>query len=130
MLLTINGDYMSLRSLKIPGTRLGLGTFVSNDIDGKRKIVYFGKITAVTTDYDLLFTQGQTRMATIEAVMLSYSAFDALASGSIVWGNSTLTNGTVTLRMKPKTAAGNTCELAGAVHYWMVGSPDPNRIVV
>ena len=125
-----NGDYMSLRSLKIPGAQLGLGTFVSNDIDGKRKLVYFGNIAAVSADYDLAFTQGQTRMATIESVVLSYSAFDALASGSIVWANSTLTNGTVTLRMKPKTAAGNTAKLAGAVHYWMVGSPDPNRIVV
>ncbi len=122
---------MSLRSLRIPGSRLGMGTFINGDVDAKRKIVYFGKITAAGADYDLVFTQGQTRMATIEAVLLSYSAFDALASASIVWANSTLTGGSVTLRMKPKiVGVGNTAKLAGAVHYWMVGSPDPQRIVV
>ena len=109
---------------------MGLGTFISNDIDGKRKLVYFGKTAVTTADYDIVFTQGQTRMATIEAVVTSYSIFTALGSASFSWGNSTLTNGTVTLRCKPKTAAANTAEAVGAIHYWMVGAPDPNRIVV
>ena len=122
---------MSLRSLKYPGQKLGLGTFISNDIDGKRKLVYFGTIVFAAADNDIVFTQGQTRMATLEAVLLSYSILSApQGSASFSWGNSTLTNGTVTLRNKPKLAAVNTANTAGQLHYWMVGSPDPQRIVV
>ena len=121
---------MSLRSLKYPGEKLGLGTFISNDIDGKRKLVFFGTIVFAAADNDIVFTQGQTRMATLEAVLLSYSVFSALGSASFSWGNSTLTNGTVTLRNKPKSAAANTANTAGELHYWMIGSPDPQRIVV
>jgi hypothetical protein len=117
---------MSLRSLRIPGKRLGLGTFVNSDIDSKRRIVLFGNSVWTAANASRLFTQAVTRMATVKAVLTSYSVFDALGSGSFVFGNSTLTNGTVYIRCKPKTDAANTANNAGAIHYWIVGTPDLN----
>ncbi len=121
---------MSLRSLRIPGLRLGLGSFVNQDLDARRRIVYFGNIALGAATVAQVFTQGQTGMATVECVLTSRGFFNALASASIVLGNSTLTNGTVTIRKKPKAAAANTGKLAYTLHYWMVGTPDPQRIVI
>lgn len=121
---------MSLRSLRIPGKRLGLGTFINTDIDSKRKLVLFGNSVWTAGNESRLFTQGVTRMATIDAVLTGYSVFDAVGSASFVFSNSTLTNGTVYIRVKPKLAAANTGNTAGAIHYWIVGSADLNRIIV
>lgn len=121
---------MSLRSLKIPGARLGAGTFVNSDIDGKRNLVYFGTRawTAGTTAH--AFTQGVTRMDVVKAVITSYSVMKALASASVVFSNSTLTNGTVYVRLKPKAAAANSNKQNLTLHYWIVGTPDPARIII
>ncbi len=121
---------MSLRSLRIPGRRLGLGSFVNSDIDSKRRIVLFGNTVWTAGQEDRTFTQGVTRMATVKAVLTSYSVMLALGSGSFVFGNSTLTNGTVIIRCKPKAAAGNTATQAAVLHYWIVGTPDPQRIII
>jgi hypothetical protein len=121
---------MSHRSRKLPGSKLGLGTFINNDLDAKRRIVYFGNEDLSAASVEYAFTQGQTRMATVEAVLTSYGLYAALASASVVIGNSTLTNGTVTIRVKPKAAAVNTLNNDFTLHWWIVGTPDPNRIVI
>jgi hypothetical protein len=122
---------MSLRSLRIPGEKLGIGTFVNNDIDAKRNIVYFGKHTWTAGSTSHAFTQGVTRMATVKSVITSYSILaGAKASGSVCFSNSTLTNGTVTIRLRPKLSAANTNVQNLVLHYWIAGTVDPERIIV
>ena len=122
---------MSLRSLKIPGDKLGIGTFVNNDCDAKRRLVLFGKHVWTAGSTSHAFTQGATRMGTVSAVLTSYSILaGAKASASVTFANSTLTNGTVTVRRKPKAAAADTCKQNLVLHYWIVGTPDPARIIV
>jgi len=121
---------MSLRSLKIPGQRLGLGCFANTDVDAKKRLVLFGFHTWTAGSTSHAFTQGQTRMAEIESVILSKGIYAALASASVVFSHSTLTNGTVTIRLKPKEAATNTNKQALGLHYWIVGTPDPNRVIL
>jgi hypothetical protein len=128
--LPMYGDKMSVRSKRIPGLKLGLGTFVNSDIDAKQRVVYYGLHAVGVADVSHQFTQGQTRMATIECIILTPSIYAAKASGSVMYYNGTISGGTVTIRLKPKTAAANTNNNLGGVHFWMVGTPDVNRIFV
>lgn len=124
---------MSIRTQRIPGLRLGLGTFINNDVDGKRKVIYFGTVSATATDYDIAFTQGQTKMATITMVLVNYSQLATSAgSASVDWKVGTISGGTVTVRRfgNANAAAFHTHDHACQLHFWMAGSPDPNRIVV
>jgi hypothetical protein len=120
-----------MRSLRFPGQKLGLGTFVNSDIDANRKVIYFGirAWTAATVKHN--FTQGATRMATIETVLLTPAPFVALASASIQFKVGTIGGGTVMIRLIPAGAGlANTNNHTIAVHYWMIGTPDVNRLIV
>lgn len=110
--------------------KLGLGTFISNDVDAKRQVIYHGLHTWTAASVLHTFTQGQTKMATINAILLTKSIYQALASASVWFHAGTISGGTVTIRLKPKTAAANTNAQELGLHYWISGTPDPNRIVV
>jgi len=121
---------MSVRSLKIPGTRLGLGTYVNTDIDAKRRVVTFGIHTWTAGSTTHKFTQGQTRIADIDCVLLSYQ-LGALASGSVDFKIATATGGTVKIRLIPNIAGEtNTNNQTIELHYWIAGTPDPDRIII
>lgn len=122
---------MSIRTQRIPGLRLGLGTFISNDVDGKRKVIYFGTVSATAKDLDIVFTQGHTKMATITMVLVNYSQLATSAgSASVDWKVGTIAGGTVTVRRIPNTSAACAHDHACQLHFWMAGTPDPNRIVI
>jgi len=117
--------------MRIPGQVLGLGTFVNSDIDAKRKVIYYGVMTWTAGDYDRTFTQGQTKMATIECVILGRQSIGASGSASLFFSVGTISNGTVKVHNRDQTTGGactnkNTVKMS----FWMVGSPDPNRIIV
>jgi hypothetical protein len=122
---------MSLRSLKIPGAQLGLGTFVNSDIDAHRKLIYHGEIAWTAANLNRTLTQGQTRMATIECVIIGRESGGASGSGSLFFTVGTISNGTVVIHNRDQTTgAGNTNKNAVTSSFWIVGSPDPQRIIV
>jgi hypothetical protein len=121
---------MSFRTRKIPGKMLGLGTFVNTDDDARRRIVTYGTHTWTAASTRHRFTQGQTKVATFDAILLSFGINKALASASVDFKIGTATGGTVHIRLIPSTSAANTNNQTLTLHYWMVGTPDPNRIVL
>lgn len=121
---------MSLRSQKIPGVRLGLGTFINTDIDAKKRIVTFGTFTWTAGSTSHKFTQGQTRIADISCWLHSWSINKALASASVDFKIATATGGTIKIRLIPNTSAKNTNNQTITYHYWAVGTPDPARMIV
>ena len=121
---------MSLRTLRIPGMKLGLGSIISNDVDDKRQVIYHGLHVWSAASVSHQFTQGQTKMATINAILLTKSIYAAKASASVWFHSGTISGGTVTIRLKPKAAGANTNNSALGLHYWISGTPDPNRIVI
>lgn len=122
---------MSIRSIKIPGARLGLGTYINSDIDAKRRVVTFGIHTWTAGSTTHKFTQGQTRIAEIDTILLSYGPGDSLASASIDFKIGTATGGTVKIRLIPNIAgAANDNNQTISLHYWIVGTPDPQRMIV
>jgi hypothetical protein len=128
---SVGGMKMSIRSTRIPGKRLGLGSFINSDIDAKRRVITFGIHTWTAGSVIHKFTQGQTRIAEIDTILLSYNPQAALASASIDFKIGTATGGTVKIRLIPNTSlAANTNKQTILLHYWMVGTPDPQRMIV
>lgn len=122
---------MSIRSTKIPGVELGLGTFVNSDIDAHRKLIYHGEIEWTAANLNRTLTQGQTRMATIECAIIGRQAADAISSGSMFFTVGTLTNGTIIFRNRDQTTGGGATNKTAVISsFWIVGSPDPQRIIV
>jgi orotate phosphoribosyltransferase len=121
---------MSVRSKIIPGQRLGLGTYVNTDVDAKQRVITFGTHTWTSGSTTHKFTQGQTRIDTIDCVLHSWSINKALASASVDFKIGTATGGTVKIRLITNTTAANDNAQTLTYHYWIVGTPDPNRLVV
>jgi len=121
---------MSIRSRKIPGKQLGLGAFANTDIDAKRRVITYGTHTWTAGSTTHKFTQGQTRIADIDCVLLSVCVGAAKASASVDFKIGTATGGTVKIRLIPNTAAANTNNHTLILHYWIAGTPDPNRIII
>ena len=123
---------MSLRTLRIPGMKLGLGTFINNDVDAKRRVIWaLGATVWATTAETVQFTQGQTKMATVECVIANTSGFHDEGSASLgAIKIATISGGTVTLRGIMWGAGDYTDVHEKKLHFWMVGTPDPNRIVI
>ena len=122
---------MSIRSTKIPGKRLGLGTFVDGNIDAKKRVITYGIFTWTAGSTIHKFTQGQTRIAEFDAIILTHNIQDALASASVDFKIATATGGTVKIRLIPNTAGkANTNNQTIKLHYWMAGTPDPQRLIV
>jgi hypothetical protein len=122
---------MSIRTQRYPGAKLGLGNFVNSDIDAKQRVVYFGTRawTAATVKHN--FTQGATRMATIECVQLAGAQLIAKASASLEYKVGTISGGTVMIRHTLFTSGAATgLKQTVLLHYWMVGTPDVNRLIV
>jgi len=123
---------MSIRSLKIPGKQLGLGTYINTDIDAHKRVVTYGVHTWTAASVTHLFTQGQTRMATVECVLTSVCIGAALASASVDFKIGTIAGGTVRIRLIPNEGGAvvhtNTQDLI--LHYWIAGTPDPQRLIV
>jgi len=121
---------MSIRSMRIPGMMLGLGTFVNSDIDAKRKVIYHGEMTWTGGNYDRTFTQGQTKMATIQCVILGRNFLDDKSSGSCHFTITSISGGTIIVATRNYVSAAATNKRDVKMSFWMVGSPDPNRIIV
>jgi len=121
---------MSIRSLKIPGKQLGLGTYVNTDIDAHKRVVTYGVHTWTAASVTHVFTQGQTRMATIGCVLTSVCVGAAKASASVDFKIGTIAGGTVRIRLVPSTAVANTNNHTLKLHYWIAGTPDPQRLIV
>lgn len=121
---------MSIRSQRIPGMRLGLGTFINSDLDAKRMIIYHGEFAFTADNDNRSFTQGQTRMGTIKCVILGRNHVTDKGSASLNYHVGTITGGTVTIHRAPYQNAADVQKRAPKCSYWMVGSPDPNRIIV
>jgi len=117
--------------MKIPGKQLGLGTFVNSDVDAKRKIVYHGVVTWTAANYDRTLTQGVTKMATIESVIIGRDNIDAKGSASTFFSVGTISNGTVKFHLRDYVSLGAATNVrAVKMSFWIVGSPDPQRIIV
>jgi hypothetical protein len=121
---------MSLRSIRIPGKQLGLGTFVNSDVDAKPRVVTFGTHTWTAGSTSHKFTQGQTRVGDMDCCLLSWCVNDSLASASVDFKTATATGGTINIRLIPNTSAANTNNQTITLHYWIVGTPDPNRVIL
>jgi hypothetical protein len=121
---------MSIRSLKIPGERLGLGTFVNSDIDQERLVVYHGEAALTAGNHNRTLTQGQTKMATIKAALIGRNYTKAIASASVNYTWGTISGGTINMHVRGYASAAATNATATKWSYWIVGTPDPNRIVI
>lgn len=121
---------MSLRSLKIPGVRLGLGTFVNSDIDQERLVVYFGEDTLTAGNHNRTLTQGATRMATIKVALIGRNSVAASGSASLNYTWGTIDGGTINMHVRPYASAASTNKNATKFSYWIVGTPDPNRVII
>jgi hypothetical protein len=93
-------------------------------------IVYHGEFAFTADNHNRTFTQGQTRMGTIKCVILGRNHVDDKGSGSLNYVVGDITGGTVQITILPYVSAANTQKRAPKCSYWMVGSPDPNRIIV
>jgi len=121
---------MSLRSLRIPSKRLGLGTFVNSDVDAKRMIIYAGNFNFTAGNHNRTFTQQVTRMADVTAALVSAGNVDDKGSASLNYTVSTIDGGTIIFHVRPWTAAASTNNRATELSFWIVGTPDPNRVIL
>jgi hypothetical protein len=120
-----------MRTMKFPGKMLGLGTFINSDLDAKRRVVYFTEMAWTGGNYDRTMTQAVTRMATIECVIIGRNQADDKGSASTLYSVGTLSNGTVKFHNRCfVSGAACTNKRATKMSIWMVGTPDPQRIVI
>ncbi len=103
---------------------------MNNDMDAKKTLIYHGLRTWTAGSTSHQFTQGVTKMATIESVLLTKSVYAALASASVAFKVGTISGGTVTIRLVPLSSAANSNNTALGLHFAFYGAPDRNRIVV
>jgi hypothetical protein len=122
---------MSLRSLRIPGKRLGLGTFVNSDVDAKRMIVYTSNFNFTIGNHNRTMTQGVTRMAEIQCALIGAGNVDDKGSASLNYTLSTVDGGTIIVHVRPWNAsAASSNNRATECSFWIVGTPDPNRVIL